>query len=60
MGNQMIEYKSNVYVEPSVSYFDGVKDSEKAVTTAFPIAVGLALVAAVATSTRGSQNTLDR
>jgi hypothetical protein len=48
------------YIEPTVSYFDGIGDAGKTVSIAFPAAVSLALVAALATSARGSENTLER
>jgi phage antirepressor YoqD-like protein len=56
------EYKSNIsYIEPAVSYFDGLlNDAGKTCISAVAAAVGIALVAAVATSVRGSENTLER
>ena len=54
----MIEYKSNIYVEPSVSYFDRGMDADK--TTISAIVAALALTAAVLTSMRGSAYTLER
>ena len=57
----MSEYRSNIsYIEPTVSYFDGIETAGKTVSVAFPAAVSLALVAALTTSARGSQNTLER
>jgi hypothetical protein len=56
-------YSSKIsYTEPSVSYFDGMLGDTGNTTTSglASVLVGLALVAAVATSARGSQNTLER
>ncbi len=55
-------YRSKIsYTEPAISYFDGpLEDAGKTTITAFPVAIGLGLIAAVATSARGSQNTLER
>ena len=58
--DKMIEYKLKNYVEPSVSYFDGMGDAGNMTTTPLATLVGIALIAAVATSARGSQNTLER
>ena len=55
----MSEYKSNIsYIEPTVSYFDGIEDAGKTTITAFPAVAAIGLIAAVATSARGSQNSL--
>jgi len=54
----MLEYNSKMYVEPSVSYFDGRLEAGK--TTISALAAALALTLAVVTSMRGSENPLER
>lgn len=59
----MSEYKSNIsYIEPKVSYFDGLSydAGETCISAVAAAVVGIALVAALATSARGSENTLER
>jgi hypothetical protein len=58
-----IGYSPRSYAEPAVSYFDSLLEtSEKTMTAmvASATAVALALVSALATSARGSENPLEK
>jgi hypothetical protein len=56
----MYEYKSKLYVEPAVSYFDGKLEADKTLISALGAVAAIALVSALATSARGSENPLER